>query len=59
MKRGLTELEIKFEISRDLGREELHEYDAKKKTDNLEYINKVIGRFTMPISEKIGLQLIV
>ena len=52
-------MEIKFEISRDLGREELHEYDAKKKTDNLEYINKVIGRFTVPISKKIGLQLIV
>ena len=31
VKRGLTELEIKFEISRDLGREELREYDAKKK----------------------------
>ena len=29
MKRGLTELEVEFEISMDLCREKPHEYDAK------------------------------
>ena len=35
VKRGLTELEVEFEISMDLWREKKsHEYDAKKQIEN-------------------------
>ena len=34
MKRGLTELEVEFEISKDLCREKPCEHDAKKRNEN-------------------------
>ena len=37
MKRGVTEMEVEFEISMDLCREKPHEYDAKTKLKNFEY----------------------
>ena len=37
MKRGLTELEVEFEISMDLCRENSHENDANTKLKLFEY----------------------
>ena len=35
MKRGLTELEVEFEIATDLCRDKSHDYDAKKQIEKL------------------------
>ena len=59
MIRGLTELDVEFEIATDLCREKSHEYDAKKRNRKTLNIDEVIGHFGMSISEKIRLQLIV